>query len=68
VLKLKKTARPPEGVGPPGYALLPWLLMGMGAFANLVQGKTPNPWVGGIGLLAFNSLYGGSRSDRSGSA
>ncbi|MET7712439.1 sensor histidine kinase [Streptomyces sp. NPDC005407] len=57
VLKLKKTARPPEGVGPPGYALLPWLLMGMGAFANLVQGKTPNPWVGGIGLLAFNSLY-----------
>ncbi|MFE7772527.1 sensor histidine kinase [Streptomyces sp. NPDC057445] len=45
-------------MGPPnGFALLPWLLMGMGAFSNVLQGKTPNPWVGGIGLLAFNSLY-----------
>ncbi|WP_374195250.1 sensor histidine kinase [Streptomyces sp. ISL-1] len=48
----------PEQMGPPnGFALLPWLLMGMGAFSNLLQGKTPNPWIGGIGLLAFNSLY-----------
>ncbi|MEU1215670.1 sensor histidine kinase [Streptomyces sp. NPDC005791] len=44
--------------GPPGpYALLPTLLMGLGAFSNLWQGETSNPWVGGIGLLAFNSLY-----------
>ena len=49
----------PEHLGPPpsGFALLPWLLMGMGAFSNLFQGKTPNPWIGGIGLLVFNSLY-----------
>lgn len=44
--------------GPPGpYALLPWLLMGLGAFSNLFQGQTPNPWIGGLGLLTFNSLY-----------
>ncbi|WUO32717.1 sensor histidine kinase [Streptomyces sp. NBC_00286] len=54
----KKTGRPPEELGPPnGFALLPWLLMGLGAFSNLFQGKTPNPWIGGIGLVAFNSLY-----------
>ncbi|MFJ1841479.1 MULTISPECIES: sensor histidine kinase [unclassified Streptomyces] len=44
--------------GPPGpYALLPWLLMGMGAFSNLFQGEAANPWLGGLGLLTFNSLY-----------
>jgi two-component system sensor histidine kinase DesK len=44
--------------GPPGgYTMLPWLLLGLGSFANLVQGKTPSPWVGGTGLLVFNSLY-----------
>ncbi|MFC8227149.1 sensor histidine kinase [Streptomyces sp. NPDC057287] len=44
--------------GPPGpYALLPWLLLGLGAFSNLWQGETPNPWVGALGLLTFNSLY-----------
>ena len=44
--------------GPPnGFALLPWLLMGLGAFSHLLQGKTPNPWIGGIGLFVFNSLY-----------
>ncbi|NGO11241.1 sensor histidine kinase [Streptomyces sp. HC44] len=55
----EKTGRPPEELGPPpsGFALLPWLLMGIGAFSNLFQGKTPNPWIGGIGLVAFNSLY-----------
>lgn len=37
--------------------MLPWLLMGMGAFSNLLQGKTGNPWIAGIGLLVFNSLY-----------
>jgi two-component system sensor histidine kinase DesK len=31
--------------------------MGLGAFSNLFQGETPNPWVGGLGLLTFNSLY-----------
>ncbi|MGW1405129.1 sensor histidine kinase [Streptomyces sp. NPDC002403] len=44
--------------GPPGpYTLLPWLLMGMGAFSNLFQGEAPNPWLGGLGLFTFNSLY-----------
>ncbi|MFR0352289.1 sensor histidine kinase [Streptomyces sediminimaris] len=49
----------PENPGPPpsGFALLPWLLMGMGAFSNLFQGKTANPWIGAAGLFAFNSLY-----------
>ena len=55
----RKSGRAPDSMGPPptGFALLPWLLMGMGSFSNLLQGKTPNPWIGGIGLLAFNSLY-----------
>ncbi|MFD0338018.1 sensor histidine kinase [Streptomyces sp. NPDC127117] len=44
--------------GPPGpYAMLPWLLMGMGSFSNLFQGEAANPWLGGLGLLTFNSLY-----------
>lgn len=44
--------------GPPnGFAMMPWLLLGLGSFSNLVQGKTPDPWIGVIGLLAFNSLY-----------
>ncbi|MET9757614.1 histidine kinase [Streptomyces sp. NPDC006372] len=49
----------PENPGPPpsGFTLLPWLLMGMGAFSNLFQDQTPNPWIGGLGLLTFNSLY-----------
>ncbi|MGW2420138.1 histidine kinase [Streptomyces sp. NPDC001709] len=45
------------GPPPTGFSLLPWLLMGMGSFSNLLQGKTPNPWIGGLGLLTFNSLY-----------
>ncbi|MFI0236458.1 histidine kinase [Streptomyces sp. NPDC016845] len=51
--------RPPEELGPPptGFALLPWLLLGLGAFSNVVQGRTGNPWLGGLGLLTFNSLY-----------
>ncbi|NGO79266.1 sensor histidine kinase, partial [Streptomyces sp. YC504] len=51
----------PRRKGGPGprsaFAFLPWLLLGMGAFSNVVRGETPNPWVGGIGLLVFNSLY-----------
>ncbi|MGW4415833.1 histidine kinase [Streptomyces misionensis] len=45
--------------GPPatGFTLLPWLLAGLGALSNLLQGSTPNPLVGGLGLLVFNSLY-----------
>ncbi|MFG2289919.1 sensor histidine kinase [Streptomyces sp. NPDC048595] len=43
--------------GPGKYAFLPWLLMGLGAFSNIVQGKTDHPWLAGLGLLAFNSLY-----------
>ncbi|MGW7070136.1 sensor histidine kinase [Streptomyces sp. NPDC054855] len=48
----------PEDLGPPnGFAMLPWLLMGMGSFSNILQGETGNPWLGGLGLLVFNSLY-----------
>ena len=55
----RRTGKRPEHLGPPptGFGLLPWLLMGMGAFSNVIQGKTANPWIGGLGLLAFNSLY-----------
>jgi two-component system sensor histidine kinase DesK len=55
----RKAGRAPETPGPPptGFTLLPWLLMGMGAFSNLFQGETPNAWIGALGLLAFNSLY-----------
>ncbi|MEU0383027.1 sensor histidine kinase [Streptomyces chartreusis] len=49
----------PENPGPPpsGFTLLPWLLLGMGAFSNLFKDQTPNPWIGALGLLTFNSLY-----------
>ncbi|MFI8834488.1 sensor histidine kinase [Streptomyces afghaniensis] len=49
----------PEHPGPPpsGFTLLPWLLLGMGALSNLFQDQTPNPWIGALGLLTFNSLY-----------
>ncbi|MER6984527.1 histidine kinase, partial [Streptomyces carpinensis] len=48
-----------ETPGPPptGFSLLPWLLMGLGSLSNILQGKTPDPWIGGAGLLTFNSLY-----------
>lgn len=50
---------PDDEAGPPasGFTLMPWLLMGMGAIANLFHGETPNPWIGVLGLLTFNSLY-----------
>ncbi|MFE1290740.1 sensor histidine kinase [Streptomyces sp. NPDC058751] len=49
----------PGNPGPPptGFALLPWLLLGMGSVSNLLQGGAAQPWIGGTGLLAFNSLY-----------
>ncbi|MET7487282.1 sensor histidine kinase [Streptomyces sp. NPDC005538] len=55
----RRTGARPEHPGPPptGFSLLPWLLMGLGSFSNLLQGKTANPWIGALGLLAFNSLY-----------
>ncbi|MEW1656554.1 histidine kinase [Streptomyces sp. NPDC093707] len=43
--------------GPGRYAFLPWLFMGAGAFSNIIQGKSGNPWLAGLGLLAFNALY-----------
>ncbi|GAA3991641.1 sensor histidine kinase [Streptomyces plumbiresistens] len=46
-----------RSIAPNGFSLLPWLLMGMGSLSNLFQGDTPNPLIGGLGLLAFNSLY-----------
>ncbi|MEV4228168.1 sensor histidine kinase [Streptomyces bobili] len=54
----RRTGEAPEHPGPPpsGYSLLPWLLLGMGAFSNLLQGEA-NPWIGGLGVLTFNSLY-----------
>ncbi|MFJ4532583.1 histidine kinase [Streptomyces nigrescens] len=52
----KPDSRKPDS-GPGKYAFLPWLLMGMGAISNIIQGKTGNPWLAGLGLLAFNSFY-----------
>lgn len=54
----RRTGEVPDHPGPPpsGYSLLPWLLLGMGAFSNLLQGEA-NPWIGGLGVLTFNSLY-----------
>ncbi|ANZ18997.1 two-component system sensor kinase [Streptomyces noursei ATCC 11455] len=46
-----------EPRGPGRGAFLPWLLMGLGAFSNIIQGRSGNPWLAGAGLLAFNSLY-----------
>ncbi|MGW4163653.1 sensor histidine kinase [Streptomyces sp. NPDC004788] len=42
---------------PTGLSLMPWLLMGLGAMSNLLQGKVPHPWIGWLGILAFNTLY-----------
>ncbi|MEU3194244.1 histidine kinase, partial [Streptomyces sp. NPDC006992] len=46
-----------KGSGPGRYAFLPWLLMGLGAFSHVIEGRSGNPWLGGAALLAFNSLY-----------
>ncbi|MFE6069903.1 sensor histidine kinase [Streptomyces sp. NPDC056525] len=50
-------ARERSDQGPSGISLLPWLLMGVGAFSHLLGGEAPNPWIGGIGLFTFNTLY-----------
>ncbi|MDV5145246.1 sensor histidine kinase [Streptomyces sp. SBC-4] len=31
--------------------------MGMGALSHLLGGEAPNPWIGGLGLVTFNTLY-----------
>ena len=50
-------ARARSDRGPTGLSLLPWLLMGMGALSHLLGGEAPNPWIGGLGLFTFNTLY-----------
>ncbi|WP_406149553.1 sensor histidine kinase [Streptomyces sp. NBC_01012] len=55
--KARARARNRMPGSPRPYTMLPMLLMGLGAFANLWQGETANPWVGGIGLFVFNSFY-----------
>ncbi|MEN8655314.1 sensor histidine kinase [Streptomyces sp. 21So2-11] len=42
---------------PDGYKMLPWLLLGLGGLASLLRGDASNPWLGGAGLLTFNTLY-----------
>ncbi|WP_328540942.1 sensor histidine kinase [Streptomyces sp. NBC_00344] len=54
VQEIREHRRP----GPPNaFTLLPWLLLGLGSFSNLIKGEAANPWIGGLGLLAFNSIY-----------
>ncbi|MFI1973739.1 histidine kinase [Streptomyces wedmorensis] len=54
---VRERARARSDRGPTGLSLLPWLLMGLGALSHLIGGEAPNPWIGGLGLLAFNTLY-----------
>ncbi|MFB6835925.1 histidine kinase [Streptomyces sp. NPDC056361] len=54
---VRERARARADRGPTGMSLLPWLLMGLGALSHLTGGEAPNPWIGGLGLLAFNTLY-----------
>ncbi|MER5433350.1 histidine kinase [Streptomyces sp. NPDC002588] len=58
-VRRKRQCKEAQLPGPPAHplALLPWLLLGMGAFSNLFQGETPNPLLGGLGVLTFNSCY-----------
>ncbi|MFC8345052.1 histidine kinase [Streptomyces sp. NPDC057280] len=58
-LEARQARKSSETPGPPptGFTLLPWLLLGMGAFSNLFQAGTRQPVLGGIGLFVFNSLY-----------
>ncbi|MFI0728378.1 sensor histidine kinase [Streptomyces sp. NPDC021225] len=43
---------------PPGpRAFLPWLFMLTGDVKDLVQGRTPLPWLGAAGVTAFCALY-----------
>jgi two-component system sensor histidine kinase DesK len=53
----RRRAESRRGGRPTGLSLIPWLLLGLGALSHLVSGNAPNPWIGGLGLLTFNSLY-----------
>ncbi|WP_435241080.1 sensor histidine kinase [Streptomyces cucumeris] len=47
-----------ERLKPPRrYAFLPWLFMLSGNVHELVRGRTPAPWLGGLGTVAFTALY-----------
>lgn len=54
---LRERAERRHEEGPSGLSLLPWLLMGLGPLSHLLSGEAPNPWLGGLGLLAFDALY-----------
>ncbi|MFE7409188.1 sensor histidine kinase [Streptomyces laurentii] len=53
----RRRAESRRGGRPTGLSLIPWLLLGLGALSHLISGNAPNPWIGGLGLLTFNSLY-----------
>ncbi|MEU7068779.1 sensor histidine kinase [Streptomyces narbonensis] len=55
--RCEEAARARSDRGPTGLSLLPWLLMGLGALSHLLGGEAPNPWIGGLGLVTFNTLY-----------
>ncbi|WP_433388974.1 sensor histidine kinase [Micromonospora sp. KLBMP9576] len=40
-----------------GKAFLPWLMLTVGAVADLVRGDVSLPWLAGAGLLTFVALY-----------
>ncbi|MGW7696418.1 sensor histidine kinase [Streptomyces asiaticus] len=52
------TAARIERLKPPGRrAFVPWLFMLTGDVQALFKGKTPLPWLGGAGVVAFMALY-----------
>ncbi|BAU82850.1 sensor histidine kinase [Streptomyces laurentii] len=53
----RRRAESRRGGRPTGLSLIPWLLLGLGALSHLISGNAPNPWIGGLGLLTFNTLY-----------
>ncbi|MFF9341804.1 MULTISPECIES: sensor histidine kinase [unclassified Streptomyces] len=56
-IRRRERCDPREERGPNGLSLLPWTLMGLGALSHLISGEAANPWLGGLGLLTFNTLY-----------
>ncbi|WAP55699.1 sensor histidine kinase [Streptomyces sp. S465] len=53
-----ETAARIERLKPPGRrAFLPWLFILSGDVQSLFKGKTPLPWLGGAGAVAFVALY-----------
>ncbi|GAA0456940.1 sensor histidine kinase [Streptomyces olivaceiscleroticus] len=45
--------------GPTPATFMPWLVLGVGAISNTINGEAGNPWLAGAALLVFNSLYVG---------